>query len=144
MKFGAEKATASAFDTDMCTARYTTDQFHKRGGLSSLWLLQFEIECPFEGVRASLRGGNGDGKGVTYCPLWDVERSQMDFICLVCRSSGTPQSALPYPHALCASYNPLLLLQLTLISRRVSCLLLMYAIQCMHRPNVELSVLHEI
>ena len=55
-----------------------------------------------------------------------------------------PQSALPYPHALWASYNPLLLLQLTLISRRVSCLLLMYAIQCMHRPNVELSVLHEI
>ena len=104
-----------------------------------MWLLQFEIECPFERVR----GGNGNGKGVTYCPLWDVERSQMDFY-LPCLLFLWHPVSQPYPHALCASHNPLLLLQFTLISRRVSCLLLMYAIRRMHRPNVELRGLHEI
>ena len=53
-------------------------------------------------------------EGVTYCLLWGVERSQMDFICLV-RCSPPP----------CAHCYPLLLLQLTLISTRVSCLLLL-------------------
>ena len=125
MKFGAGEATAAAvFDDDVCVARCAILQPNSREGRAQCFVA-VALRNWTSGRRADDRGGRDEG--VTYCLLWGVERSQMDFICLVRRSPG-----LSSHFSFCAHYNPLLLPQLTLISTRVSCLLLTYAIRRLH------------
>ena len=110
MKFGAGEATADAvFDDDVCVARCAILQPNSREGRAQCF-----VAVALRNWTSGRLAGDRGGEGVTYCILWGVERSQMDFICLV-RCSSSP----------CAHCYPLLLLQLTLISTRVSCLLLL-------------------
>ena len=109
MKFGAGEATAAAvFDDDVCVARCAILQPNSREGRAQCFVA-VALRNWTSGRRADDRGGRDEG--VTYCLLWGVERSQMDFICLVRCSPGL-SSHFPF----CAHYNPLLLPQLTLIS----------------------------
>ena len=106
----------TVFDDDVCAARYAILQPNSKEGRAQCF-----VAVGLRNWTSGRLAGDRGREGVTYCILWGVERSQMDFICLV-RCSPPP----------CAHCNPLLLLQLTLISTRVSCLLLTYAIRHLH------------
>ena len=125
--------------TTMCALRAmrSSNRIQKRGELSALWL-----SVALRNWTSGRLAGDRGREGVTYCILWGVERSQMDFICLVRCSSGLSLSFL----SLCAHYNPLLLLQLTLISTstRVSCLLLLLSDSALALNSSRPNVLREI
>lgn len=127
----------TVFDDDVCAARYAILQPNSKEGRAQCF-----VAVALRNWTSGRLAGDRGREGVTYCILWGVERSQMDFICLVRCSSGLSLSFL----SLCAHYNPLLLLQLTLISTstRVSCLLLLLSDSALALNSSRPNVLREI
>ena len=92
--------------TTMCALRAmrSSNRIQKRGELSALWL-----SVALRNWTSGRLAGDRGREGVTYCILWGVERSQMDFICLVRCSSGLsliPLSLCALQPFVIATVNP--------------------------------------